>query len=234
MLCFDACAVAGAAVLLALSAASPSARAQSTLSPDEQPRPGEYQPLPVKQDEPDVQIDLSPSKAGLSYTVRSEQPRPEQLPDSCDGSCTLYLAPGEYDFQLFDHGHAAGSGTVHVKRDAVWQVKPQNRALEWVGLGAFVTGVGAAATGLVLLNLSLFDQMREGPPPDSHRFYVLGGLGLGAAGAVLIPLGWHWFWSNRSPVYESRKIRKDAWARRLRVGAAPAPGGASVAASWTF
>lgn len=233
MPCFAVRGVAGVAALLAVCAASPAAWAQATLSQDEQPPPGEYQPLPAKNDKPDVRIDLSPDRPGLSYKLRSEQAKPGQSPDSCDGSCTLYLAPGEYSFEILDHGHPAGSGTVDVKYDAVWRVKPPNRALEWVGLGAFITGIGAAGTGLYLLGVSVFDQMGENPP-KSHRFYFPIGLGLGAAGAVLIPVGWHWFWANRSPVYASEKINKDAWLRRIRVGALPTPGGASFAASWSF
>ena len=176
---------------------------------------------------------LSPDRPGLSYRIQSEQAQPGHPPDSCDGFCTLYLAPGDYHFELFDHGHPAGSGTVDVKYDAVWHVKPQNHALEWVGLGAFVIGAGAAATGLYLVFRASIDQMGENPPA-SHRLYFPIGLGLGVAGAVLTPLGAHWFWGNRSPVYKSTKIQKDAWTRPIRVGVAPMPGGATFAARWKF
>jgi hypothetical protein len=234
MPCFRARHAAGAAMVLALCGGSRAALAEPTLSPDELPPPGEYTPLPGKSDEPDVRIHLSPRQPGLSYRVIPEREQSEGSPDRCEGSCTLYLAPGDYTFEVFDHGRRVGTQMVSVKYDANWWVKPQNRALEWFGLGSFVVGSAAAGAGVFLMGQGVMDSMCEDSSCATHQNDFAIGFGLGIAGAVLMPVGWHLFWPNRQPIVGVHKVDKTGWTHRVRVGAAPTDGGARFALGWTF
>lgn len=234
MSCFRARHAAGAIAMLALCGASRSALAQSTLPADELPPPGEYTPLPAKSDKSDVRIHLSPRQPGLSYRFTPENGQNGEMPDRCEGSCTVYLRPGDYDFELFDHGRRVGTQAVTVRHDAIWRVKPQNHALEWFGLGSFVVGAAAAGTGVFLMGQGAMDAMCEDSACATHGNDFAIGFGLGLAGAVLMPLGWHLFWPNRAPVVESYRTDKQGWTRRLRVGVAPARGGAHFSAAWAF
>lgn len=52
--------------------------------------------------------------------------------------------------------------------------------------------------------------------------------------AVMLPLGWHWYAANRKPITSIESTTDESWLQRVRIGVAPARGGAHFSAGWTF
>lgn len=170
-----------------------------------------------------VVVRVRPQASGLSYRVRALDESGAQPVSTCTGSCVLYLLPGRYSLELFDHGRSMGKRTLRVQQDATWSVAPQNRTLKWVGLGGGIAGpIAIVASGPLI-----FGSHDSATPGKIGAGLILGGI-------FLTTVGWILYADNVRPSVDTMPSRQEAWLRRLRVGATPTRGGASFSAGLRF
>jgi hypothetical protein len=160
----------------------------------------------------------------------------------CRNPCQVLLPRGEYRVHVTGGPeHADGERVIDVADATSFYFSLPDRATKNAGLGIGIAGTAMLPVGLFILFMTAWgdscyhcsvDERRNREAPAG--IYI--GLGIAAVGAVLTPVGWVMFGSNRKPRVKEAPVatRRPARAPRFAIGAAPISGGAAAGVWGTF
>ncbi len=136
-----------------------------------------------------------------------------------------------------DPKRAAGDRTIEVTADGTWRFSLPDRKAKYSGLAIAITGTTLLGVGAVVAVVSFHSGRCDhtcdvaGGRSEAADRWLVAGLGMLAAGAVLTPVGWSQFARNRRPQVEEpreRTARRESRMPRVGFGVAPVPGGAAA------
>ena len=142
---------------------------------------------------------------------------------SCTEYCDFWAVPGKYTLYALDHSSGERKRlSLRIKQSSRFELIAGDDEARDTGLVVGIVGSAAAVTGLVLTAVYLLSATCEDSncTTQTQRDAGMVGLGLLLGGAILTPIGWTMYASNRTKLkrIDDRAYRAAETTHQVRVG----------------